>query len=289
MTTGKVLVTGASGNAGGELVKALLERGWAVRGATRDVDRVAGAGPAGCEWTPFDFDRPDTFQAALEGVDRVFLVAPPGDMAPERTVGPFVDAARGSGVERIVSLSAMGAERREDVPLGRMEALVEEAVPAWTHLRPNWFMQIFAVHPLVAGIRSAGRIAVPAGDARISWIDARDIAEVAAATLCEPGHEERAYTLTGGEALDHRAVADMLSRSTCRRIEYRSLDEGEAREAILEAGLGPTRADRLLGFYRLVRDGACAPVSPDVEAVLSRPPRTMERFARDYADVWGAA
>lgn len=281
----KILVTGATGTVGASLADELVRRGASVRGASRDPTRATDRMP-GVAWVDFDFSAPETFGPALKGVDRVFLIARPGDEHPARAAGPFIAAMAEAGVRRVVTLSAMGAERRDDISLGRMERLVEESGFAWTHLRPNWFMQILAVPPLVDVITATGRIQVPAGEARISWIDARDVAAVAAATLTETGHEGRAYPLTGGEALDHREVAAALSAASGREITYRALDETEGREAVLAAGLGPRHADRLTAFYRLVRAGACAPVSPHVGEVLGRPPVTFQRFAEEHRACW---
>lgn len=284
-TNETILVTGATGTVGTALVRELNRRGAAVRGASRDPAR-APQGAGDVAWVAFDFSAPGTFQAALEGVDRVFLIARPGDDEPARTARPFVGAMAEAGVRRVVTLTAMGAERRDDVSLGHLERLVEEAGFAWTHLRPNWFMQVVAVPPLVHAIAATGRIEVPAGDARISWIDARDVAAVAAVALTEAGHERRAYLLTGGEALHHRDVAEALSAASGREIVYRALDEAEGREAVLAAGLGPRRADRLTAFYRLVRAGACAPISTHVAEVLGRSPTTFESFAEEHRSHW---
>ncbi|MGD8871808.1 MAG: NAD(P)H-binding protein [Gemmatimonadota bacterium] len=282
---GRILVTGATGTVGAYLLDELVRRGVSVRGASRDVERARTEKPR-LEWADFDLTRPETFAPALEGVDRVFLIARPGDDDPERTARPFVKAMAMAGVGQAVTLSAMGAERRDDITLDRMERLVEEAGLAWTHLRPNWFMQVFAVPPLVHAISATGRIEIPAADARISWIDARDVAAVAATVLTESSHEGRAYLLTGGEALDHARVAEILSRASGRDIEYCALDESEGRERVLAAGLGPRRAERLTRFYRHVRAGACAPVSHDVAQIVGRPPITFERFAEEHRDSW---
>lgn len=283
-----ILVTGATGNVGRALVQRLARDGAPVRGATRDPGRARRLAPACADWTPFDFERPETFDPALRGVGRVFLMARPGDDEPARTAAPFLEAVLRADVDHVVTLSAMGAERRNDVTLGRLERLVEETGVAWTHLRPNWFMQVFATDPLLSVIRSAGAIQVPAGDAPISWIDARDVAAAAAVTLTAPGHEARAYVLTGAEALDHAAVARALSEASGRPVRYHPLDEEEGRSAVLAAGLGPRRAERLTRFYRLVRAGACAPVSGDVASVLGRPPISLRRFAEDHRRLWAA-
>jgi len=229
------------------------------------------------EWVRFDLERPQTFGAALSGVDRVFLVARPGDEAPERAAEPLLEEARRSGVIRVVALTAMGVERREDFGLRRVERLVESSGLEYTHLRPNWFMQVFSTGPLALAIRSTGEIRLPLADARISYIDTRDIAAVGAAVLVEPGHSGRAYTLTGEEALDTEAVAGAIAGAAGRPVRYRPIGEEEARAAIVSAGLSAERAERLVGFHRLVRAGWCAPVSEAVERVLGRPPL---RFAR---------
>lgn len=284
-----ILITGATGNVGGTLVQELVRRRASVRGASRDPSRAATSTPACPEWVPFDLERPATFEAALEGIERVFLIARPGDDEPDRTAAPFVQAMVDSDVRRVVTLTAMGADRRDDVSLGRLERLVEETSLEWTHLRPNWFMQVFAADPLLSAIRATGRIEVPAADAAISWVDARDVAAVAAATLTEPDHGGRAYVLTGPEALDHAQVGAILGEATGRPLGYRPLDEEAGRRAVLAAGLGARRADRLTRFYRLVRAGACAPVSGDVASVLGRPAIPFHRFAEDHRDLWATA
>ena len=284
-----ILVTGATGHVGRALVGELVRRGVSVRGASRDPSRAAASSPACPEWVSFDLERPATFDSALEGIERVFLIARPGDDEPDRAAAPFLQAMVDSDVRHVVTLTAMGADRRDDVSLGRLERLVEETDLQWTHLRPNWFMQVFATDPLLSAIRATGRIEVPAADAAISWVDARDVAAVAAATLTEPDHRGRAYLLTGPEALDHDQVARILSEGTGRPLGYRPLDEESGRRAVLAAGLGARRADRLTRFYRLVRAGACAPVSEDVASVLGRPAIPFRRFAEDHRHLWATS
>ena len=281
-----VMVTGATGEIGRELCRLLMEAGAAVRGATRDPARGAESGTAVAGWVELDYDRPEGFPAALEGVDRLFLMARPGDDHPEVAAGPLLDAAREAGVRRVVNLTALGAERRPDVPLRQVELLVEEGGFAFTHLRPNWFMQVFSGGPLLEGIRATGRLAIPAGDARISYIDARDVSAVAARALLEDGHAGRAYDLTGGAALSHAEIAAAIGEASGRAIEYVPLDEDQARPAIMASGLSAPRAERLIRFYRLVREGLAAPVSPAVETILGRAPMGFDRFATDRAAAW---
>ena len=180
----------------------------------------------------------------------------------------------------------MGADTRDDFSLRKVERYLEASGLAWTHLRPNWFMQIFSTGPLLGAIRATGKIQVPAGDAKISFIDARDVAAVAAAALTEPGHLGKAYTLTGPEALDHVSVARAISSATRRAVEYVALSEDQARSGLRLSGMDAERIERLIHFYRLVRQGACAPVSADVPRILGRAPISLARFVQENASAW---
>jgi uncharacterized protein YbjT (DUF2867 family) len=281
-----ILVLGATGVVGQGVVEGLLARGVRVRGASRDPGRAAARGAAGVEWVHMDLERPETFGPALAGVDRVFLIARPGDEHPERVAEPLIEAMRRAGVRHVVNLTALGVESRNDITLRKVELLLEASGLAYTHLRPNFFMQIFTTPPLLPAVRATGIIRIPAGEARISYIDAGDIAEVAVASLTEPGHAGRAYTLTGPESLDHETLAALVSAAAEIPVRYEPADEEEARAALDAAGYSPERAERLIGFYRLVRAGFCAPVSGDVERVLGRPATPFSRFAERHAAAW---
>lgn len=285
-TNPEVLVVGATGTVGRGVTARLLRMGVSVRGATRAPALALRRSIPATEWARFDLEDPSTFPSALEGIRGAFLVARPGDPDPARVAAPLLQEMGRAGVRRIVNLTAMGADSRGDVTLGALERLVEDGGFQWTHLRPNWFMQIFATGPLREAIRATGRLAVPAADAGISFVDARDVSAVAARVLTEEGHAGTAYTLTGERAVDHGEVARVLSEVAGRRIEYVPLDEEQARRVIVEGGLGPDRAERLIRFYRLVREGRAAPVTGDVASVLGRPPVPLSRFARDYAEAW---
>ncbi len=281
---GTILVLGATGEVGGRVFAALQARGERVRGASREPERAAQRRPG--DWVALDLERPPTFAPALEGVDRIFLVARPGDDHPERVAAPLVEAALAAGVRAVVNLSAMGVERDPAFGLRRLELLLEASGLGWTHLRPNFFMQIFAGPALLPGIRRAHAIALPAADARLSYVDTRDIADVAVAALTSSDHRRRAYALTGPAALDHFEVARLLTDAAGFNIAYEPLTEEAARAGIAAAGLGPERVERLIGFYRQVRAGLCAPVSGDIEAVLGRPARPFASFAAENASVW---
>jgi uncharacterized protein YbjT (DUF2867 family) len=280
----RILVIGATGNVGRELVPRLVERGVEVRAATRRP--ALASGQPGVEPVEFDLERPSTFVPALAGVESVFLMARPGDEQADRSAAPLIAAMRQGAVRHVVNLTALGVDRLPATALHRVERAIEESGLGYTHLRPNWFMQIFTTAPLLPAIRATGAIRVPAAEAKISFIDIRDVADVAREALLDPRHAGRAYSLTGGVGLDHSEVAAVISRVANRSVVYVSTSDEETHAALGGAGLSPERVERLLGFYRLVRQGFSAPVSPDVASVLGRPPRSIDEFAQAHAALW---
>src|SRR5262249_30892636 len=275
---GRVLVIGATGSVGSAVVDELIRAGQKINTATRTSQSV-GSSNDSVEYVEFDFERPLTFEKALTGVDRVFMIARPGDDHADVVALPFIDEMQRLNVSRVVNLTAMGAETRDDMALRKIERYLEDSGLGFTHLRPNFFMQVFSSGPLLADIRSTGGIHIPAAEAKLSYIDVRDIAAVAARALIDESHSGKAYTLTGGRSLDHDEIAQHISRVAERRIEYVPISEETAKSALENAGLSSARAERLIGFYRLVRQGLCAPVSGDVEVILGRPPISFAKFA----------
>lgn len=281
-----ILVVGATGKTGREVVTLLVRRGEHVRSATRSP---ASAPCWLCDTTEvaeFDFERPETFSGAVAGVDRIFLMARPGDNHSDLVAIPLVDAAKKSGVRRIVNLTAMGVEQDESFMLRKLERYVEDSGISFTHVRPNWFMQNFNSGPMLADIRATGALHLPAADATLSFIDVRDIAEVSVAALTDPRHDGRAYTLTGGEALTHQQVMEKISRAAGRTLSYVPLSEEAACARLAGLGVEEGLIERWREFYRKIRAGACSPISPDVEQVLGHAPRTFDRYVIDYTESW---
>ncbi|MEN6497751.1 MAG: SDR family oxidoreductase [Thermoguttaceae bacterium] len=283
---GPILIIGATGTVGSELVAQLRGKGESVCGATRKPAEAARRSSPADEYVEFDLERPETFVQALQGIDRVFLMARPGDDHADRVALPLIDEMKRQGVRHVVDLSAIGVEKREEMALRKVEQYLERSGMEFTHLRPNWFMQVFTGGPLLAGIRAAAAIQIPAADARISYVDVRDIVAMAAAALTEPGHAGKAYTITGPQALHHQEIAEQISGATGKAVRYVPISEETARKALQSAGFPPERVERLIGFYQFVRAGFCEPVSPDTETVLGRQPISFERFANDYASSW---
>ncbi len=275
-------MTGAGGTVGREVAKRLA----GVAPARLGLHTPDGDSPV--ESVRFDFLDPASFPAALRGVDRVFLLRPPRLAWARHDFAPFVAAARAAGVARIVFLSVRGAAGNPFLPHRRIERLLERSGMAWTHLRPNDFMQNFAtVHQ--ADIRDAGAIWAPAGSGRTSFVDARDVADAAVQALTGQGHDRRTYTLTGARACDLRDVADMLTTVLGRRIVYRNPGVPAFLRHMRASGRPFAVGWVMTGVYTAARLGLAAAVTPDLPQMIGRPPTTLHRFIDDYAASWRRA
>lgn len=278
----KILITGASGNVGGRLVRQLSQLGAPVVAAVREPARYAGSASV-----RFDFERPETFAGALAEVDRVFLIARPGDERADAVSIPLIDAMKQRGVRRVVNLSALGSERLELLPaLRKIELHLERSGFLCTQLRPGFFMQLFSTPPILSWLRARGALALPAGDAKLAFVDAEDVAAVACAALLDDAHVGKRYTLTGPAALDHAEALATISALTGRTFHYQSVDETAFSALLRQLGLEPARVERLLRFYRVVREGAASAISSDVSAVLGRPARSFREFAQAACAAW---
>jgi len=282
-----ILITGASGNVGKEVLKQIVAAGAKVRAAFQTVTKAAAA-PSGVEIVTMDYNQPQTLQAALKGVERVFLVGPPTPNLPalERKA---VDEIKQSGVRQVVKLSAMGGR---DAIFPRQHADSEDYIKSsgvsYTFLRPNGFMQNFVTYN-GATINTQNAFYGSQGDGKVSHIDLRDIAAVAVKTLTESGHEDKAYTLTGPEALSNARVAEILSEDTGREIRYVDLPAEQFKQSLLGAGLPEWSANALVDLQQFYRRGSASAVARDVEQLLGRKPISFEQFSRDYAQAFQRA
>jgi uncharacterized protein YbjT (DUF2867 family) len=213
-------------------------------------------------------------------------MARPGDNESDKAAAPFIDAAKQEGIAHIVNLTAMGVEEDSSFMLRVLENHLEASGIPYTHLRPNWFMQNFDSGPMFADIRATGALHLPAADAKLSFIDVRDIAAVALEALTGSRHLEKAYTLTGGGALDHFEAVRLISHVAGRTISYVPISEEAAISGLAKSGVNEGHIRRWAEFFEKVRQGRCAPVTRDVENILGRPPISFSQYAQDHADVW---
>ena len=278
---GSILVTGASGILGKAIVKAGVKGGFAVKQAVRDLKRAG----AGVEAVRFDYADSSTFAPALKGVSGLLLIAPPLDPTAPAQLRPVIESAKAAGLGHIVFISAFGANHSEQAPLRVIEHAVMDSGVPFTILRPNFFMENFSQGFLAGAIRAQGVIPLPAGDGKTSFIAVEDIAAVAVAAFARSlaGQE---FDLTGMEALDHTAVARIISEASGRAVTYRSITEEQMTAGGRAQGMPEPAIEYLQGLYGIVRAGFAAGVTGDVEKVTGRKPVRFEDFARAAAAAW---
>ncbi|HEV2861757.1 MAG TPA: SDR family oxidoreductase [Pyrinomonadaceae bacterium] len=285
-----ILLTGATGTTGRDIVNELKNAGAGrVRVMVRDAARAGLVREAGFETVEGDFERPETLDAALAGVERALLLTPPSPRTFELQRG-FIEAAKRAGVRHVVKLSAIGADASGPEGFGRWHGQAEETLKAsgldWTMLQPNFFMQNLLGQ--AQQMTASGAIYQATGDGRASMIDTRDIAAVAARALTEEGHAGKSYLLTGPEALSYRDAAERLSAVLGRGIKYVPLTPEQFREGARAQGLPDWLLDALERLNELFASGRAAAVSEDVPRVTGRPARTFDEFARDHVAAFEA-
>ena len=278
-----VLVTGSTGTVGGAVVRHLLDRGAPVVSGVRTLGE-AGVEP-GSEPRLFDFENPSGWGAALEGVDRLFLLRPPAIADVQRHLLPFIDLALERGVRHIVFLSLQGVQVNRATPHHAVEKHLRDRRAPYTFLRPNFFMQNLST-TYAADIRDRDEIAVPAAGARTAFIDADDIGRVAAHVLTEPGHLGKAYTLSGEQSLTYTEVARLLTAELRRPITYTRPNAHEYTELLRERGAPEDYIDVQTMIYKVVRLRVSSLPNRMVRRLTGAPATTFAEFAHRERGVW---
>lgn len=235
-------------------------------------------------WPSFDWDDLNTWSEALRGMKAVYVSYYPDIAFPgaAETVASFVKLAIDSGVRRLVLLSGRGEEGAQ-----RGEQAVKDSGAEWTIVRASWFNQNFSEGHFVEGVQN-GEVAFPAGDVREPFIDADDIADIAAEALTDAKHVGQLYEVTGPRLLTFTDAAAGISKATGREIRYVPVSPEQYRAGLLEYGLPPDFVNPLVELFATVLDGRNASVSDGVQRALGRPPRDFTDYARDAAasGVW---
>jgi uncharacterized protein YbjT (DUF2867 family) len=275
-----ILVTGATGNVGGELVRALAATGEEPRALVRE--NVAAGLPAGVEAVPGDLNRPETLSAALTGARRLFLLPGYRDMP-----GVLSEADR-AGVEHVVLLSS-GAAADGDTSNAVFRYMIEaedavgESGVSWTILRASGFMSN-ALRDWQPRLQAGDVVRAPFAHVRIAAIDPLDIAAVATEALTDRTHRGQVYRLTGPESLLPSEQVATLAAVLGRNLRFEAQTDDEAR-AEMSANMPAEYVD---AFFNYFADGAYddSPVLPTVQELTGRPARTFEQWAVAHADAF---
>lgn len=277
-----IALTGATGTVGSALLAGLAARGQRPRLLLRPGARGQPAAARLGEPVPVDFARPERLAAALAGVHQLFLLTP---LHPEqdRWQLALIEAARVAGVHRVVKVSAWGAHPDAAALIhrqhGRADQALAESGMAYAVLRPNAFMQ--NARQWLGSITRDGVISMPAGAARVSMVDARDVAAAAATLLLDRPDVSTTVDLTGPEALSYADAATVLSALAHRPIRHADVTPGRAAGLMRASGMPEWAIRARLELYATYRDGAAATVTTGVADLLGRPPRTFGEYAAD--------
>lgn len=280
-----ILVTGATGTVGSELLNQLAQRDVTVRALVHSAAGRASIEGSQAEAVEGDFDRPETLVEALAGCDHLFLLSPPHPDQPIREQAA-IDAAQQAGVGHVVALSVMGADPASNVASAQWHAQIDEHLIGsglgYTILRPAGFMQVH-LWP-VETVTSQRRWYGMTSDGVAGFIDAADIAAVAAEVLTSPGHEGAILELTGPAAISMPEAAATLSEVIGSRIDYVDVPAEAFRDQLSSAGMPDFVADAVTALYQTIRAGHAATVTNTVEQVIGRPARTYREFAERHKD-----
>ncbi|MGJ3704874.1 NAD(P)H-binding protein [Variovorax sp. AFSI2.2] len=269
-----ILVLGANGKTGGRVLARLRAAGHAVRVGSRSAE------------PRFDWEEPATWKSALQDVRAVYVAYQPDLCVPGavETVTAFFDAAAEAGVEKIVLLSGRGEPEALDA-----EKALQATSLDWTIVRASWFFQNFSENYFLDEI-VAGAITLPEGLAPEPFVDADDIADIAAEALVDGRHSRKLYEVTGPQALSFADAIAQIGQATDREIACQIISKEAYAQALAEAGLPPDVAGLVVYLFNTVLDGRNTPVAHGVEQALGRPPRSFAAYVARTAPtgVWGA-
>jgi uncharacterized protein YbjT (DUF2867 family) len=284
-----ILITSAPGNNANAVIRELTTAGVRVRALLRNPNSAGEIKGPLVEVAVGDFLNPASLDAALRGVEKAFLI-PPTDPRSVEMQANFIRAAKRAGTRHVVKLSVNGADVNSPVRVARWHAEGEKELEAsgipFTHLRPNAFMQNFL--GLAPTIVSQGEFYQPAADGKVSHIDVRDIAAVAAKALTQDGHQGKTYVITGPEALSYDEAASKISKAIGKPVKYVNVTPEDFKKSLLGWGIPEFMADGLNEFYAAIRAGYCAVVTNTVKEVTQRKPISFDNFVRDFADAFTA-
>ena len=285
-----ILLTGATGKTGFAAAKALSDAGHKARVVTRDAARADKLIALGHEIAVGDLGDRAFLAQAMQGIDRAFLLVI-NSQSQADTEFAFIDTAKACGVRHVVKLSSIEAHPGIGARVPETHAAAEAHLKAsgldWTILKPNFFMQTLLTAAM--GIKARGEMTMPVGDARLSMIDCRDVGEVVAKTLIEPGHTGKSYKLTGSEALSFADVASQLTSALGRQITYVNPPLANYRENLLKALPDPWRVDAVCEIFAMTAKGPAEikVVTDTFQNLIGRPPTSLKQFIDDYHQAFG--
>ena len=285
-----ILVTGAAGTVGSEVVRQLSAKGQiGIRAAARSANNPTLKDLKSVEIVELDYNKPETLATAFKDVNKLFLLTPfQSDMLD--LTSNLVNAAKKSGVKYIIKQSVMGVDAEPGITPGRLhrqaEKIIEKSGIPFSFLRPNFFMQNF-VNFYSPMIKSQGALYAPAGDGEVSFVDVRDIAAVAVqAPINDNQHKGQSYNITGPEVLSYGQAAEILSRELGKEIKYVNIPDEDARKGMKDMGMDDWSVNSMIELFDITRKGYASDISSVVEELIGRKPISFSQFVKDYVQAF---
>ena len=279
----RILVTGASGRLGREVVQALLAQKLSVRAASRNLSSLPQQN--GVEPVAMDYADSASVDQALSGIEAAVLIAPALDWDAFPKLSHFIETAAKISGFHVVFISALGVDAVETAPLRMVEQKLFKSGLNWTILRPNFFMDNFIGGAVADSIRNKGQIALATAIMKTSFIAATDIAQVVVRCFADQLYAKE-LNLTGSEALDHQEVAAMISAAAGKSVSYVDLPPETLNKGMSDAGVPEPVIRYLDMLYGAVRAGYMARITDDVQQITGHAPLTFADFAKLHTTAW---
>lgn len=273
-----ILVVGASGTVGSELVKLLKAKGHKVKRTTSKTDLEQ-------DQVHLNLLTQKGLDTVFDGIDKAFFMSPPGYTNQHELIGPLVEKAKQKNLKKVVFMTAMGANAVEAAPMRQAEIKLEKSGLAYNIIRPNWFMQNHNSY-WINGILAENTLALPVGDAKGSFIDARDIAATAAELLDSDKFNNQDFDLTGERALNHSEVVSILSKASGRKISFKDITPTAMLATLLGAGLPKDYSEFMIMILGFFKEGYAERTTDSVLKITGKKPISFEQYANDYKAAW---
>jgi uncharacterized protein YbjT (DUF2867 family) len=280
----KIIITGATGTVGQALLPNLLKHNVRVVALTRSPEKIQERSDR-LKIVQADLRDQASYADALAGADTAYLLT---DMTAETEIlqNQFIDACRAQGVSLVVKQSAMGAAADSPVSMFRTHAAIEQHLKAsgvaYCLLQPNSFSQNLLAHS--QSVKTQGAIYAPMGDGKVSYVDARDVARVAATVLADASkkYHNKTYVLTGPEAVSMQESADVIGMLIGKKVSYYPVSYEQGKEAMMNFGMDEWLVDDLVATARLGAEGKARKVTENVENITGTKPTTLNESLSDY-------
>lgn len=282
-----LLLTGVTGKTGGASAQALLKAGIKFRAIVRNAEKAAALKAAGVELVIGDVTDRAVLEKAMTGVDKVLMTLPNGEKQLDLEK-QFVDVAKARGVKHVVKMSSMEATATARAPIPKIhhasEQYLQKSGLAWTMIKPNFFMQNFLGS--AGTIKEQGKFFLPMAAGKTVMADTRDIGACVAVVLTAPGHEGKAYEITGPEVLSFTDAADRFSKVLGRKIEYVHVPMPAYRQTLARFLTNEWHLNAVCELFQEIADGQDLHITDSVQKLTGKPATSLEQFIRDHQAVF---